>query len=42
MASFDLDEYLIPMGSYDSLKQVTRDAATVGHKILDFRSTLSK
>jgi hypothetical protein len=30
------------MGSYDSWKQVTRDAAAVGHKILDFRSTLSK
>lgn len=42
MASFDLDELLIPMGSYDSLKQVTRDAAAKGHKILDFRSTLSK
>ena len=30
------------MGSYDSWKRVTRDAAAVGHKILDFCSTLSK
>jgi hypothetical protein len=42
MASFDLDEYLIPMGSYDSLKQVTHDAAAKGHSILDFRSTRTK
>ena len=42
MASFDLDEFLIPMGSYDTLKQVTRDAAAKGHNIIDFRSTRSK
>lgn len=42
IASFDVDEYLIPMGSYQSLKEVVRNAYSKGNKIVSFRSTRTK
>lgn len=42
MASFDTDEYLVPMGNYTSLKDVVSDAAEQGTNILTFRSTRGK
>ena len=39
MASFDTDEYLIPMGKYDSMVEVVDDAAKMGTQILTFKST---
>ncbi|KAL3927910.1 MAG: hypothetical protein SGBAC_012882, partial [Bacillariaceae sp.] len=42
MASFDTDEYLVPMGNYTNLKDVVRDAAKGGTNILSFRSTRGK
>jgi hypothetical protein len=41
MASFDVDEFLVPMGSYTSLKQVLRDLPT-NVNIVDFRSSRTK
>jgi hypothetical protein len=35
----DVDEYLVPMGNYTSLKDVLRDAAAGGTNILSFRSS---
>lgn len=42
MASFDTDEYLVPMGNYTSLKDVVKDAEKKGTNILTFRSTRGK
>jgi hypothetical protein len=42
MASFDTDEYLVPMGNYTNLKDVVKDAAQQGSNILTFRSTRGK
>lgn len=42
MASFDTDEYLVPMGNYTSLKQVVDDLEKNGTNILTFRSTRGK
>ncbi|CAJ1936075.1 unnamed protein product [Cylindrotheca closterium] len=42
MASFDTDEYLVPMGNYTNLKDVVKDAAKGGTNILTFRSTRGK
>mmetsp|Transcript_17949 Transcript_17949/g.32592 ORF Transcript_17949/g.32592 Transcript_17949/m.32592 type:complete len:889 (+) Transcript_17949:72-2738(+) len=39
MASFDTDEYLIPMGKYNSMREVVDDAAKSGTQILTFKST---
>eukprot|EP00977_Amphora_coffeiformis_P000824 scaffold175_cov177-Amphora_coffeaeformis.AAC.26 len=39
IAAFDTDEYFVPMGSYDSLKDVLRDAHRGGTNILSFRSS---
>jgi hypothetical protein len=39
IASFDTDEYLVPMGNYTSLKDVLKDAETMGTNILSFRSS---
>ena len=39
IASFDTDEYLIPMGKHESLKSVVREAAKEGTNILSFKST---
>eukprot|EP00804_Cyclotella_cryptica_P006119 CCRYP_010727-RA/>CCRYP_010727-RA protein AED:0.17 eAED:0.17 QI:319/1/1/1/0.71/0.62/8/3234/952 len=39
MASFDTDEYLIPMGEYNSMVDVVDDAMKDGTQILTFRST---
>jgi hypothetical protein len=39
MASFDTDEYFVPMGKYDSLKDVLRDVHRKGTNILSFRSS---
>lgn len=39
MASFDTDEYLIPMGSYNSMVEVVDDATKQGTQILTFKST---
>ena len=39
MASFDTDEYLIPMGDYESMRNVVDDAAGKGTNILTFKST---
>lgn len=39
MASFDTDEYLIPMGQYDNMREVVDDANKSGTKILTFKST---
>ena len=42
IATIDVDEYLIPMGNYTSLKDVVRDAYSKGDKIVSFRSSRSK
>eukprot|EP00980_Cylindrotheca_fusiformis_P030007 scaffold24174_cov117-Cylindrotheca_fusiformis.AAC.8 len=42
MASFDTDEYLVPMGNYTNLKDVVRDAEQNGTNILTLRSTRGK
>jgi len=39
MSHFDTDEYFIPMGKYDNLKDVVRDAHKEGTNTLSFRST---
>lgn len=39
IASFDTDEYFVPMGNYTSLKDVLRDARDRGTNILSFRSS---
>lgn len=39
MSHFDTDEYFIPMGKYDNLKDVVRDAQKEGTNTLSFRST---
>ena len=39
MASFDTDEYLIPMGDYNSMVDVVDDAKEKGTQILTFKST---
>jgi hypothetical protein len=39
MASFDTDEYFVPMGKYDSLKDVLREVYRGGTNILSFRSS---
>ena len=39
MASFDADEYFIPSGKYNDLKDVVNDAAKEGINVLSFRST---
>jgi hypothetical protein len=42
MATFDTDEYLVPMGNHSNLKTVVQDAAKKGENILTFRSTRGK
>jgi len=42
MASFDIDEYLVPMGNYTSLQQLTQKADRDGTKILGFRVVRGK
>jgi len=42
IASIDSDEYLIPMGQHESLKEVVREADKKGTNILQFRSTRAK
>lgn len=39
IASFDTDEYLVPMGDYNSMREVVDDATKDGTQILTFRST---
>ena len=39
VAAIDPDEYLVPMGKYDNLKDVLRDAGSKGTEILGFKST---
>lgn len=39
MASFDTDEYLIPMGRFNSMREVVDDATNSGTQILTFKST---
>ena len=39
MASFDTDEYMIPMGKNKDLKMMLKDAKETGSNILSFRST---
>lgn len=39
IASFDTDEYLVPMGNYTNLKDVLKDAEKKGTNILSFRSS---
>jgi len=39
MASFDTDEYLIPMGDYNNMKEVVDHATESGTQILTFKST---
>jgi len=39
MASFDTDEYFIPRGNYQNLKDLLRDIKEKGTNILSFRST---
>ena len=39
MASFDTDEYLVPMGKYDNMKDMVDDATKSGIQILTFKST---
>lgn len=42
IAAFDTDEYFVPMGKYESLRDVLRDAKEVGTNILSFRSSRGK
>ena len=42
IASFDTDEYLVPMGKYTSLKDVVTDAAKGGTNILVISKYTSK
>lgn len=42
IAVFDTDEYLVPMGDYTSLKDVIRDRAKRGVKVLSLRSSRGK
>jgi len=43
IASFDTDEYLVPMGGYTNLKDVIRDAAAKdGTQVFNFRSSRGK
>jgi hypothetical protein len=42
MGIFDVDEYMVPMGKYTSMKDVVKDADRDGVKILNFRSTRGK
>jgi hypothetical protein len=42
IASFDTDEYLVPMGNYTSIKDVVLDAQKNNTNILSFRSTRAK
>ena len=39
MISFDTDEYVVPMGKYESMRDVVDDADKSGIKILTFKST---
>jgi hypothetical protein len=39
LASFDTDEYFVPMGNYTSLKDVLRDLGRQGTNILTLRSS---
>eukprot|EP00578_Thalassiosira_sp_NH16_P017673 CAMPEP_0181123018 /NCGR_PEP_ID=MMETSP1071-20121207/25641_1 /TAXON_ID=35127 /ORGANISM="Thalassiosira sp., Strain NH16" /LENGTH=880 /DNA_ID=CAMNT_0023208063 /DNA_START=224 /DNA_END=2866 /DNA_ORIENTATION=- len=39
MASFDTDEYLVPMGKFNSMREVVDDATKAGTQILTFLST---
>jgi len=39
LASFDSDEYMVPMGDYYNLKDMLRDAKRKGSNILSFKST---
>jgi hypothetical protein len=42
IASFDTDEYLVPLGNYTDLKDVLNDAKKGGTNILSFRSSRAK
>ena len=42
IASFDTDEYLVPMGNYTSIKDVVLDVQKNNTNILSFRSTRAK
>jgi Glycosyltransferase family 92 len=42
IVSFDTDEYLVPMGKYESLKDVLRDADASGTQVLSFKSSRGK
>lgn len=42
LASFDTDEYFVPMGNYTSMKDVLRNAEDRGTNILSFRSSRGK
>lgn len=39
LASFDTDEYFVPMGNYTNLKDVLRDLGNKGTNILSLRSS---
>jgi hypothetical protein len=39
LASFDTDEYFVPMGNYTNLKDVLRDVGKQGTNILSLRSS---
>jgi len=39
LSSFDVDEYLIPMGLFNSMREVVDDATKSGKQILTFKST---
>lgn len=39
LASFDTDEYFVPMGNYTNLPDVLRDVGNQGTNILSLRST---
>jgi hypothetical protein len=39
IAAFDTDEYFAPMGKYDNIKDVVKDAAKEGTNVLSFKST---
>ncbi len=38
IGAFDIDEYMVPMGKYTSMKDVVADAYSRGKQILNFRS----
>jgi hypothetical protein len=41
MASMDIDEYLVPMGKYDDMKNILEKEESEGFKVFTFKSMKS-